>query len=163
MANHGTRVRRHVDRQGAEARSRSFSTHCLSLENLIDPMGLYVRRQAVQTEEEQPEIDADRLRRREGARASPSRHRYMEPYINPREALEQRASGEARRRQLREARELPGAADARHPRFPAPPRSDRGLAGRLHRHRARGGLLLRTAGDDQDHQRGLGVVLSTVG
>ncbi len=85
MANHGTRVRRHVDRQGADA-VEVFLDHCLSLENLIDPMGLYIRRHRAEEEPKQ-ELDADRLAAGQVQRF-PVSHRYMEPYINPREALE---------------------------------------------------------------------------
>ena len=44
MANHATRIQRHVDRYGAEA-LEAFIDCCLSLENLIDPHRPFMRRQ----------------------------------------------------------------------------------------------------------------------
>ena len=85
MANHGTRVRRHVDRQGADT-VELFLDHCLSLENLIDPLSLYIRR--TRPAEERPEMDADRAAAGQVKRF-PVTHRYMEPFINPKKALEQ--------------------------------------------------------------------------
>ena len=45
MANHATRVRRHIDRQGVE-KVENFIDACLCLENLIDPMSPFIERQA---------------------------------------------------------------------------------------------------------------------
>ncbi len=44
MANHATRVRRHMDRHGMEAVER-FVDACLSIEYLIDPHSLFVQRE----------------------------------------------------------------------------------------------------------------------
>ena len=84
MANHATRVRRHVDRLGAE-RVEEFLDACLSLENLIDPMSLYVRRATA--EEPEPEVDEDRLAAGR-VRKFPSPAPYMDTYVNPKEALD---------------------------------------------------------------------------
>ena len=43
MANHGTRVRRHIERMGPE-KVEAFLDTCLSLENLIDPMSPFIAR-----------------------------------------------------------------------------------------------------------------------
>ncbi len=43
MANHATRVRRHIERLGIE-KVESFIDACLSLENLIDPMSPFIAR-----------------------------------------------------------------------------------------------------------------------
>ncbi len=107
MANHGTRVRRHVDRQGSE-KVEEFLDACLSLENLIDPMSLYVRRSV--DEVRGPEMDEDRVAAGQ-VRRFPVQRRYMEPFINPREALE------------KERAELAEALKARRP-FPAQPTQD---------------------------------------
>ena len=107
MANHGTRVRRHVDRQGAD-RVEEFLDACLSLENLIDPMSLYVRREPAP--EHVPELDEERLAE-ERVHRFPVEHAYMEPFVNPREALDAE-----RRRLAREIRE--------GERFPSQPTRD---------------------------------------
>ena len=84
MANHATRVRRHVDRLGPE-RVEEFLDACLSLENLIDPMSLYVRRATAEAPE--PEVDEDRLAAGR-VRRFPVPAPYMERYFNPKEELE---------------------------------------------------------------------------
>ena len=43
MANHATRVRRHMERFGVE-RVEGFIDVCLSLDNLIDPMSMFIQR-----------------------------------------------------------------------------------------------------------------------
>jgi stage V sporulation protein R len=96
MANHATRVRRHADRQGTE-RVEQFLDACLSLENLIDPMSLYVRRPAPEPE---PEIDEERIAAGR-VRKFPSPQPYMDEYVNPREELareRKRLAEEIRRR-----------------------------------------------------------------
>jgi stage V sporulation protein R len=84
MANHATRVRRHVDRLGA-SRVEEFLDSCLSLENLIDPMSLYVRRGGAPEREQ--EMDEERLAAGR-VRKFPTPAPYMDPYVNPKEALE---------------------------------------------------------------------------
>jgi stage V sporulation protein R len=84
MANHATRVFRHVQRHGTE-KVEDFLDACLSLENLIDPMSLYVRRAA--PPEEVPDIDTERYAAGQVHRFE-VKHRYMDPYVNPRPALE---------------------------------------------------------------------------
>ena len=84
MANHATRVHRHVQRHGPE-KVEDFLDACLSLENLIDPMSLYVRREAPQ--EPIPEMDTERYAAGQVHRFD-VKHRYMDPYVNPRPALE---------------------------------------------------------------------------
>src|SRR5262245_66694941 len=64
MANHATRVHRHVERYGSE-KVEDFLDACLSLENLIDPMSLYVRREG--PAEELPEIGRAAGRERGGS------------------------------------------------------------------------------------------------
>ncbi|MEO0632181.1 MAG: SpoVR family protein, partial [Planctomycetota bacterium] len=44
MANHATRVRRHIERHGHDAVER-FIDRCLSIEHLIDPHSLFVKRE----------------------------------------------------------------------------------------------------------------------
>jgi stage V sporulation protein R len=90
MANHGTRVRRHIDRQGLE-RVEDFLDACLSLENLIDPHAPFQRdpseRDAVDREDRRP-VEITKL---------PSKG-YMDRFVNPPEFLEaQRRRAEAER------------------------------------------------------------------
>jgi stage V sporulation protein R len=92
MANHGSVVRRIVDRYGIE-RVEELIDHCLSLENLIDPWSPFVVRHSAATESEddedaQQEVEVPRLKAKE----------YMESFINPEEYLqEQREKLEAER------------------------------------------------------------------
>lgn len=81
MANHATRIRRYMERFGAD-RVEGFIDLALSLDNLIDPMSLYIvrdrpaARPALAEEESgQPEADVELKLPAKG---------YMERYINPR-------------------------------------------------------------------------------
>ena len=96
MANHGTRVRRYIDRYGQE-RVEEFLDVCLSLENLIDRNAPGIRRHASGTQFEAPtddDLDLDdsqelpvrRLKDGDEYRLQ-ARRSYMEPYINPREEI----------------------------------------------------------------------------
>ncbi len=108
MANHATRVHRHIEREGYEVVER-FLDICLSLENLIDPYRPFMKRQPDaqprdrrQTLHEQVE---DRVVR---FPAKP----YMERYINPPATLS--AARERDRKELETARQA----------FPARPERD---------------------------------------
>jgi len=80
MANHASRVRRHMARHGQET-VEDFIDTCLSLENLIDPMSPYIVRQRDRVEESEddddPQDKSGRLRSKG----------YMESFINPPEYL----------------------------------------------------------------------------
>ena len=83
MANHATRVQRHIEREGHET-IETFIDVCLSLENLIDPYLLFMKRQ--------PQPHTKRMaapQRRPDSQVSrfPAK-RYMERYINPPEVLQ---------------------------------------------------------------------------
>lgn len=76
MANHATRVRRHINRHGYEAVERFLDT-CLSLENLIDPYLPFMRREPrPQKKKEEAHVEVAEAPR------IPVR-RYMERYLNP--------------------------------------------------------------------------------
>ncbi|HTJ45963.1 MAG TPA: SpoVR family protein [Kofleriaceae bacterium] len=79
MANHASRVRRHMARYGQDA-VEDFIDVCLSLENLIDPMSQYIVRNR-EDEKEDPDAteEVPKLRSTRG---------YMDSYINPPEFLE---------------------------------------------------------------------------
>ncbi|MFN2156891.1 MAG: SpoVR family protein [Anaerolineae bacterium] len=95
MANHGTRIRRHVDRYGYEA-VEQFLDVCLSIDNLIDLHAPGIRRD--------PKPSARAKDNGNGSRA-PALHKlpsksYMDGYINPPEFLEaQKRKAEAKRDQ----------------------------------------------------------------
>ena len=77
MANHATRVRKHIERQGIE-KIESFIDTCLSLENLIDPMSPFIVRKAAPRPDEEPEDgDVPKLRAKN----------YMDKFINPPEFM----------------------------------------------------------------------------
>src|SRR5262245_52942756 len=81
MANHATRVRKHIERHGID-KIEAFIDTCLSLENLIDPMSPFIVRRAKPprddegTSKEQAEIP--KLRSKD----------YMDKYINPPDFVE---------------------------------------------------------------------------
>jgi len=78
MANHAALVRRHMARHGMDA-IEDFIDVCLSLENLIDPMSLYIARERVEEEpDEDHPAEVPRLRAKG----------YMEQYINPPDYME---------------------------------------------------------------------------
>lgn len=104
MANHATRIRRHVDRHGYEKVERWIDV-CFTLDNLIDPYSPFMQRKAkVQTSDEkrsgEKQIEGDAVR----YQAKP----YMERWINPpaiakREKEEALSQREKKRRQFPEA------------------------------------------------------------
>jgi stage V sporulation protein R len=100
MANHGSRIRRAVDRHGVQ-KVEEFIDQCLSLENLIDPWGPFLGRHKVPEDGELGEIEVPRLRSKD----------YMESFINPEEYLEEQ------RKKIEEQRE-------REKRFPERPERD---------------------------------------
>src|ERR1700750_565902 len=79
MANHGSRVRRHVARIGIN-KVEDFIDQCLSLENLIDPHAAFRGRRAVKDPDvEEAATEVPRLKSKD----------YMESFINPVEYLEE--------------------------------------------------------------------------
>ncbi len=102
MANHGTIMRRIVERHGVD-KVEEFVDVCLSLENLVDPWSRFIVRDRAATPEDEPvEVDVPRLRAKD----------YMQGFINPEAYLEQQ------RERLRAERE------AQRARFPASPQQD---------------------------------------
>lgn len=105
MANHGNRIRRYMDLHGVEA-VEEFIDACLSIEDLIDPHSVFVQPTPVGERSALSEQSDDD----DGPR--PNRYaakNYLDPFVNPAEAL----NSEAQR--LREQQQ---AADARFPRQP---------------------------------------------
>ncbi|MEJ2636315.1 MAG: SpoVR family protein [Calditrichia bacterium] len=101
MANHGTRIRRYIDKFGLQA-VENFIDTCLTLENLIDYHAPYVQRKP-ESGKKNPEANAPKIKRLRSKK-------YMEKYINPPEFIEQQIKD-------REARE--------HVQYPFPPEPER--------------------------------------
>lgn len=87
MANHATRVRRHIERHGYETVER-FLDACLSVEHLIDPHSVFVKREREQEVEEAP-FEPRRLPAKD----------YMQPYVNPASEMARQRTEEAQRRE----------------------------------------------------------------
>ena len=85
MANHATRVRRYIDRYGYDE-VEAFIDVCLSLEDLIDPHSVFMRRQpaAKRREINKPETKDDVVR-------YPAKQ-YMDRFINPPDQLQKQRS-----------------------------------------------------------------------
>jgi stage V sporulation protein R len=81
IANHGTRIRRTVERHGQEAVER-FLDACLSLDNLIDYVSVYSPHRARARFEFAEEPEAAEVRRLHAPKT------YLDRYINPPEFLE---------------------------------------------------------------------------
>jgi stage V sporulation protein R len=81
MANHATRVRKHIERHGIE-KVEAFIDVCLTLDNLIDPQSPYIVRRARPQAEHKKE-DETREVPRLRAKA------YMDKFINPPSFIEQ--------------------------------------------------------------------------
>jgi stage V sporulation protein R len=108
MANHATRVRRHIERQGQETVER-FLDACLSLEHLIDPHSMFMERSAPRTSAGARDAQGAGFResadRRQASGFVPDKlpaKDYMDPFINPAKELErQRAEFEKKQAESR--------------------------------------------------------------
>ena len=101
MANHATRVRRHIDRFGFEV-VEEFLDSVLSLENLIDQHSPYIRRREKELADDSgpgDRVAVPKLRSKD----------YMDRYINPSDFLEQQKKqieeGRKRKRRVPESPE----------------------------------------------------------
>lgn len=89
MANHATRVRRYIERFGAD-RVEAFIDTCLSVENLIDYHAPYIRRRVdpdARARTEHDEGQAGGGDGIDGVYKLRSDRRYMDTYINPPEFI----------------------------------------------------------------------------
>lgn len=105
MANHGNRIRGYMDVHG-ESEVEDFMDVCLSIEDLIDPHGPFIKRRRPETKRN----DNDRTDRPKPTRFEAKD--YMEEYVNPRAAL------------LAEAERLESEERQRSERFPPEPERD---------------------------------------
>src|SRR6185436_11863141 len=82
MANHATRLRKHIERHGIE-KVEAFIDVCLTLDNLIDPQSPFIVRRGKPQSEQQIKDDESREVPRLRAKA------YMDKFINPPSFMEQ--------------------------------------------------------------------------
>jgi stage V sporulation protein R len=83
MANHATRVRRHIEKHGYDTVERWMDT-CLSIEYLIDPHSMFMSRGPMEQSKEQREKNLERQTDSGKFRAKD----YMDRWINPPAAIE---------------------------------------------------------------------------
>ncbi len=86
MANHATRVRRHIERHGHDTVER-FLDRCLSIEHLIDPHSAFVKREGAA--DDNGAFEPSRLPAKD----------YMDPFINPQKAIDAERAAHERRRE----------------------------------------------------------------
>ncbi len=82
MANHASRIRRYIDRHGADT-VEQFIDMCLSIEDLIDPYSPYMPRPLVPESDELEDLTTDEVFK------LPVQRRYMDKYVNPPEYIAQ--------------------------------------------------------------------------
>jgi stage V sporulation protein R len=104
MANHGTRVRRIIDKYGLD-KVEAFLDRCLSLENLIDRQSPFIKRHDSQRQKMDRDLEITEVPRLRADRE------YMRNYINPQAFLEQQ------RKRMEAERE-------REQKFPLSPQRD---------------------------------------
>jgi len=108
MANHGNRIRRYMDRFGVET-VEEFIDACLSIDDLIDLHSPFIKRYDDTDKYDFPEHTEE-----DEDQPVPARYlakHYMEPYVNPPEALTADVERQRRKRERKE-------------RLPAEPTSD---------------------------------------
>ncbi len=94
MANHGSRIRRYMERYGEEA-VEDFIDSCLSLENLIDIHSPFIKRRDSPSRYDFQAEDAEA-----GSAVPKFRSKdYMDSYINPPEFLEEQSKRQESERQ----------------------------------------------------------------
>ncbi|HEU5116931.1 MAG TPA: SpoVR family protein [Isosphaeraceae bacterium] len=99
MANHGNRIRNHMERYGEEV-VEDFIDSCLSLENLIDIHSPFIKRRESSSRydfhgDEEPTAGVSKFQSKD----------YMDSYINPREYLQEQARQQEEEKQ--KARHFP--------------------------------------------------------
>lgn len=103
MANHATRIRRYIDRYGYE-KVEEFIDACLSLEDLIDPHSMHIKRaedtSAVPHTALLREDDFEYLRELSRLPAKD----YLDPFINPPEVLQREAEERRKKQEEKEAK-----------------------------------------------------------
>ncbi len=151
MANHATRVRRHIERQGLD-KVEGFIDACLCARE-PDRSDVAVHRAQARprsraTRNPMPIKEVPRLRVEglHGVVHQPARVRGR--------------AAQKLEREREKPKKFPERARARRAAVSDRARAARALGARHPRDRARRGLLLRAPGADQDHERGLGLLLA---
>lgn len=102
MANHATRIRRIMDRHGM-SEVEAFIDQCLSIDNLIDPYALHIKRRRGITEDDIEAAESDA-----SVGKIKTQRSYMDKHINPPEFLaEQRRKKEEELMKMRSFPEEP--------------------------------------------------------
>ena len=104
MANHGTKIRRYIDRYGVD-KVESFVDRALSIENLIDRQSPYIKRHEEKKEKPERDVEITDVPRLKTDRE------YMQGYINPTAFIEEQ------KKRMKEER-------VRARRFPESPERD---------------------------------------
>ena len=154
MANHAMRIRkphrapRH--REGRDLHRRLL----VARQPDRSALGLYRAPRARAHDEKKKREDED-----ETARGAEAARQVVHGQVHQSARLHGEAEAEDGEREG-EREEVPRAAGARRAAVPDRARAARALGARRPRDHPRRGLLLRAAGDDQDHERGLGHLLA---
>lgn len=91
MANHAARVNRYIDRFGYEP-VEEFIDACLSIEDLIDPHSMFIRRKPnTRPPKEKKDKNKDTKQEEKAPGRFPSSKSYMNDFINPPDVLEAEA------------------------------------------------------------------------
>jgi stage V sporulation protein R len=86
MANHKTKITRHINKYGYE-KVEGFIDTCLSLDNLIDYYAPFIKRRA--TLRDMPESKDDNEKDEQSIRKLKTERDYLEHYVNPKEFLDE--------------------------------------------------------------------------
>jgi stage V sporulation protein R len=101
MANHGTKIRRYIDKYGLD-KVETFIDRCLSVDNLIDRQSPFIKRHEEKREKPERDIEVTEVPTLRADRE------YMRGYINPQAFInEQRKRLEAERERERKFPERP--------------------------------------------------------
>jgi stage V sporulation protein R len=103
MANHGNRIRDHMERHG-EDEVESFIDSCLSLENLIDIHSPFIKRR---DEPSRYDFKAPELVPEDAGETRFQAKSYMDPHINPPALLREEARQRETERQQAKPRQFP--------------------------------------------------------
>ncbi|MBC7773483.1 MAG: SpoVR family protein, partial [Pyrinomonadaceae bacterium] len=103
MANHSTRVRRHIERQGQDVVER-FLDACLSIEYLIDPHSMFMNREEARPRADQRSEEKDHRRSSGFVPEKLPAKDYMDPFINPASELERQRKQHDKKRAAEKGR-----------------------------------------------------------
>ena len=155
MANHSTRVRKHIERHGQD-RVEKFLDVCLSLEHLIDAHSPFLKRTGTEAEEVARESASGEMEDQVTRFASKG---YMERFINPRKLIEEERK-RLKQDHVKKRRIKAGPAVAGRSAVFAGACAAGAVAAGCAVDRTGRVVLLCAAGHDQGDERGVGDVLA---